>query len=1105
MNESARILVVDDDPAILVVLALTLRLAGHQVWEAATGTEALRLVGEHRPALVLLDVVMPGMDGFEVCRQIKAKPALIDVFVVLCSGLATAAQDKCNGLATGADEYLAKPVGGEEFLARIRTLLRLQSTTAALRASEQKYRQLVDLLPDGVGLMDLEGRLTAVNQRGVQMLGHDSEAGLIGKSIFKLLAEEDRRGVRAGVFQDLADKILRDAQFTMRRRDGSRFPAEASVALLKDSDGQPLWLVGVVRDITERKHAEQLLAASLELNRAMMTAATVGILAYRAGGGCVFANEAAGRILRTSVAQLLTENFNGLSASAAWQTSGLSQCAAGCLAGKPVGLSEFQVTTQQGLALWLECQMVRFMSAGEPHLLLLCNDISDRKQAQKRLAEALELNRTIMAASIVGIAAYKATGECVFVNEALAKMMGGEVAELLKQNFRALAEWREAGLIEPAEAVLATGRPVAGEYRLKSCFGWELWVDSRFTCFTDNGEQHLLHFCTDITGRKEAESVLRESEQRFRTLFESAPIGIALHDAAGRYVHTNRAYQTMVGYQDEELRELGVRQITYPADVPEGQRLHVELRLGTRDQYRREKRYLHKLGHLVWARSSASALRQDDGELVYIISMVENITEHKRTEESLEESRRLQRAILDTIPDPAWLKDAGSRFLAGNQALAAFYGKTLAEIRGSTADSLLPAVARDLTHRDAEVLHSRQPLVVEDSVADVQGRRHCFESIISPVVNSVGEVTGTVGIARDITLRKEAEAALKQSEKNYRELVQNANSIILRWNRSRAVTFLNEFGQALFGYTDAEIVGRDIMGTLVPEIESTGRPLRPMIEEIYAHPAAFERNVNENIRQDGSRLWVEWTHKAVFDDAGLVVEMFSVGTDITERRRLEQRLLNIVEEERQRVGRDLHDSLGGRLAGAALMCMALVRSLTAKSLPEAETAAEVGSLIKESIAEARSIAHGLCPVEMEGSGLLGGLQKLADNTARRFGIVCKFEWEKDLLIRDPAVAYHLFRIVEEAIGNAIRHGMACNILIRLAGQGGQAALEIWDDGLGLPADLTRRTGMGLRTMKYRADMIGAQFAVERGPDVGTVVTCRLPLVKTEEKGTTACN
>lgn len=133
-------------------------------------------------------------------------------------------------------------------------------------------------------------------------------------------------------------------------------------------------------------------------------------------------------------------------------------------------------------------------------------------------------------------------------------------------------------------------------------------------------------------------------------------------------------------------------------------------------------------------------------------------------------------------------------------------------------------------------------------------------------------------------------------EHKYRELVENANSIILRWTREGKITFLNEFGQKFFGYTEDEIIGRHVVGTIVPESESTGRNLQPLMAEICADPRKFEKNINENIRRNGERVWIAWTNKVVFDDQRQVMEILSIGSDITDRKRAEEKLKQRTEE-----------------------------------------------------------------------------------------------------------------------------------------------------------------------------------------------------------------
>jgi PAS domain S-box-containing protein len=257
MNKKTRILVVDDEPGILRLISEMLRVHGYEVLEASSGRRGLQMARQLRPDLLLLDAVMPDLNGIEVCRRIKADPLLADVFVVLVSGEATSAAEKVGGLKAGADEYIAKPVHSGEFLARIRTIVRLRDTTAALRASEQHYRSLVDILPEGVGMIDLEGRLAAVNPQAVTMLGFVNTKELLMRSVADLIQPEDQERFRANMASAMEEGIMRNAEYTMIRKAGQRFAVELSAAASRNAEGRPLGLVMVARDVTQRKRAEE--------------------------------------------------------------------------------------------------------------------------------------------------------------------------------------------------------------------------------------------------------------------------------------------------------------------------------------------------------------------------------------------------------------------------------------------------------------------------------------------------------------------------------------------------------------------------------------------------------------------------------------------------------------------------------------------------------------------------------------------------------------------------------------------------------------------------------------------------------------------------------
>jgi signal transduction histidine kinase len=213
--------------------------------------------------------------------------------------------------------------------------------------------------------------------------------------------------------------------------------------------------------------------------------------------------------------------------------------------------------------------------------------------------------------------------------------------------------------------------------------------------------------------------------------------------------------------------------------------------------------------------------------------------------------------------------------------------------------------------------------------------------------------------------------------------------------------------------------------------------------------------------------------------------------EITERERLERELLEISEREQRRIGHDLHDSLGQHLTGAALAAQVLAEKLTVRNVPEASEANKIVGIVEEGILLTRNLAKGLHPIEMEADGLMQALEELAVMSSELFEISCRFECDSPVLIRDTAASGHMYRIAQEAVSNAVKHGKARTVIIQLETLDDGIALRVTDDGIGLPERLPETRGMGLRIMAHRASMIGATFTARRENSNGTTVTCVL--------------
>ena len=228
------------------------------------------------------------------------------------------------------------------------------------------------------------------------------------------------------------------------------------------------------------------------------------------------------------------------------------------------------------------------------------------------------------------------------------------------------------------------------------------------------------------------------------------------------------------------------------------------------------------------------------------------------------------------------------------------------------------------------------------------------------------------------------------------------------------------------------------------------------------------------------------------DDVHFLQSVADVLAAAIERRALEEALLNASSREQQRIGQDLHDSLCQQLAGIEFQNSVLVQQLTKRPAMQAE-AARIGELIRNATKHARSLARGLSPVEIEPNGLMAALNGLALNATNLFRVDCSFECPQPVLLENRTTATHLYRIAQEAIGNAMKHGQAKTIVISLKNLDGELILTVRDDGIGFSLDGRAMEGMGLRIMEYRADMIGAMLRIDSVKGEGTTVACRLAL------------
>jgi PAS domain S-box-containing protein len=251
----------------------------------------------------------------------------------------------------------------------------------------------------------------------------------------------------------------------------------------------------------------------------------------------------------------------------------------------------------------------------------------------EKVSEVLDLNQKIINASTLGIIAFRADGQCILANPAVARISGAELEQMLRINFRDLSVWKEYGLLQRAETALKTKTGQRDEVYLRTSFGRKSWLSYSMTTFTSGGDLHLLMVVDDVSDRKKTEASLLESESRYRTLFESSKDGIVSTDMQGHITEANRAYREMLGYSKDEVLLLTYQQLTpiqWHAMEDEVLRTQV-LPRGYSDKY--EKEYIRKDGSVFPIKVRTWLLQDETGANKGMWAIVRDITEEKRIDE----------------------------------------------------------------------------------------------------------------------------------------------------------------------------------------------------------------------------------------------------------------------------------------------------------------------------------------------------------------------------------------------------------------------------------------------------------------------------------------
>ena len=1016
-----------------------------------------------------------------------------------------------------------------------------------LEESQQRWRYALESSGFGMWDWDMVNNTTFFSRQWKAMLGYEeaSEIASDFNAWRELLHPDDLRGALDAI-ESYVSGVRKEyaVEFRMRCKDGSwKWVRSRGQVIERDPAGNPVRMTGTHVDISKRKAAEEREARSLQLMAegapatAVLEAITRNVEAAHPGMVCaIMLVEPSGTRLRVKTAPGLPE--------AAWKAlDGIEIrpdspcCGAAAHSGmrtvcRDVLADErmepfFKVAASARLrACWSEPIV---SSAGKVLGTLACYHSQPHEPPQAevqavtnaaRLAtlvierewreESLKISEERYARALRGTTDGLwdwniVTGDAYF-SPRWKEMLGFAEHELPNSREESFINRLHPDDVARVQAARTKHFERLGPYhveaRLRTKAGDYKWFYIRGQADWNHlGEPvRMTGTISDITSRKLAEQAMEESEARFRAIFEQAAVGVALMDTTtGRFLSVNGRMCEILRRDRDEILKLTFQEVTSTEDVSEAMHLMTDLKEGRIQSYHLEKRNVLPDGSLSWVNITVSPTWRPGEPPLRHIAVVEDITERKLAEQAQLESEARFRAVFEQAAvGIAVIETATGRFLSVNRRMCEINRRSEEEmLRLTFMDVTYPADLQDDLDQMEDLKAGRiDSFNMEKRNMAPDGSLTWINLTVAPMWRPGEPPLRHIAVVEDITQRKEAEFNYQRELAYNRALVDHSGSFIVVLDPEGKFVHANATFFSAMGYSEKEVLGKTPWEIGLMSADEAVRS-----QERFARLLRGEDNPPTDTRlraKDGKWRVVELRSTSTRTADGLADRIIITGTDMTERNRLQQEIMRVVEQEHARIGHDLHDGVGQTMTGIVTMMEALENDLEGESKV---FAGRIHELLSQSVSEVRRMSHGLSPTSIKYRGLAGALQLLAETVRTNFRTPCECEADASIEIRDTDKEAHLFRIAQEAVTNALRHGKPSHVTISLKqGSGGMCELRVEDDGVGIKRKKDSAPGgIGVRVMEYRANLIGGRLKITSSRRKGCVVSCQFESAVPEQE------